>query len=836
MERESPTDLMAAGLIDQLAAPAVFLDQDGIILRHNAAWVDWIADDPTPVFGPSINSLIDPDQSKDFADFMACVADHTKQGAIFNTTHGTRSIWLTAVHGHAKWNSGILGMIAPKSQADIELAKIQDSINDLQVLQDRWQYAMKSDLHGLFDIDYVTKERYHSDGWHSMRGLSERTAEDQTFAALLSRIHPDDRARISQRELDVEAGAFDSFNDEFRERHADGHWIWILTKGDVVSRFPDGRPKRIIGTDIDISHLKALGGQNDDLSQRLELALHTSGIGVWEFDIDAQRPSWDARMYDIYGIDAPKEDADRYIWEDMLHPEDRDRIVAISDEAVALRKNFDLAFRIVRPDGTIRHIQSTGRHYTDANGIAKVIGVNWDITQQEQQAQALRDAHAKSEKQNADLEAARLEMEHQSQHDALTDLPNRRMLTRYCDDARQRKRTIQSRSAMLHIDIDRFKQINDSLGHEAGDAVLRHVADILRNAATPNSITARVGGDEFVVFIEHAPHDAALGYWANNIIKETKRPFIFQGHECRFGISVGIAIDNGADLLEDTLFSHADLALYQAKQEGRGRLCFYKPELKSTAVAKRQCADDILIGLDEGQFCCVYQPQYDSFTLDIIGAEALVRWDHPTRGRLGPDAFLDIAEDLDIVAKIDQAVFESALADSRKWRAGGKNVPQISVNVSGKRLLDPLLPARIAHLAEEPQSFAFELLESVFLDDPDDILSKNLASIRDLGVAIEVDDFGTGHASMVGLLNLQPDRLKIDRQLIMPLVRSQQQRRLVASIIEIGHVLGIEVVAEGVETQEHISVLAGLGCNYLQGYGLAKPMPADDLYALLPDI
>jgi len=156
------------------------------------------------------------------------------------------------------------------------------------------------------------------------------------------------------------------------------------------------------------------------------------------------------------------------------------------------------------------------------------------------------------------------------------------------------------------------------------------------------------------------------------------------------------------------------------------------------------------------------------------------------------------------------------------------------VNVSTKRLLDPLLPARIAHLADETQSFSFELLESIFLDDPDDTISKNLACIRDLGIGIEVDDFGTGHASMVGLLNLRPDRLKIDRQLVIPLVSCQQQRRLVASIIEIGHVLGISVLAEGVETQDHVEVLAGLGCDFLQGYGLGKPMPAHDLEALLP--
>ena len=836
IELDSPRDLLAASMIDPLMVPAVFLDRDGIILHHNGAWLDWITRDPTPVIGSSVHSIVHPDQAVSFTEFLQATNDPGAEGAIFRTSHSNRSLWISVVRGTAKWDSGMVGMITPSPVTDIRLENAQHSLADLELIRDRWQYTMNSDLHGLWDVNYITNDRYYSDGWRRMRGLSATDRGNQTYEELLEQVHPNDRINLTTRMKAVDEGKTDTFCDEFREKHANGHWIWILSQGEVLSRDQNGAPIRIIGTDTDISHLKELGGQFDDVSQRLELALTTSGIGVWEYNIDHQTTDWDQRMYDIYGIENPQDYKDRNVWEDMLHPEDRQRIIKISTESVLTRQNFDLNYRIVRPDGDVRYIRSTGRHYTDAQGTAKIIGLNWDTTHTEKQAKALRDMHAKAERQNAELETARAEMEHQSRHDALTDLPNRRMLEVYCAEAKKRKSKTVMRSAVLHLDLDRFKQINDTLGHAAGDAVLCHVADILRDAATPNSITARVGGDEFVVFIEHAPHDAALSYWARGIIQKAKIPFVYKGHECRFGISIGIATDSGNDLLEDTLFSNADLALYHAKEEGRGQLRFYSADLKTTALAKRQCADDILIALDEGQFQCVYQPQYDCYTLEIIGAEALVRWNHPTRGRLAPDAFLDIAEELDIVAKIDQTVFENALADSRIWRAAGKAVPQISVNVSAKRLLDPLLGARIAHLADEEQAFSFELLESVFLDDPDDNLAKNLACIRKLGVGIEVDDFGTGHASMVGLLNLRPDRLKIDRQLIIPLVRSQQQRRLVSSIIEIGHVLGISVVAEGVETKEHASVLAGLGCDFLQGYGLAKPMNADDLQALLPSI
>jgi diguanylate cyclase (GGDEF)-like protein len=961
MGRESPTDLLAASLIDPLTIPAVYLKTDGVIIHHNTSWVDWISVDPTPVFGPNIYSLIHPSQRSAFLERLTPSGIIHGEGCVFRTTHDGRSIWFTAVGGTQNWSSGILGLVVPSRSCDMQpngyrpescfwsevidnlpdgfwsldrsltesfrsdawfaqrglkkaeqtqitrpdqfarihpddlsqvkqatrsllrdgscdvqfreqhadghwifvrsqsrvterdkngkpiriigtdsdvsmLEQTQSSLAELKKLRFRWQHAMDSEMHGMWDIDGVANTRYFSKGWHRIRGLDPSHPAPESFYDPLNRVHTLDHAGLAKTIDAFMHGGIKKFVHEFREKHADGHWIWILARGQVVSWDENGRPNRIIGTDTDISHLKELGSQYDEVAKRLELAVRTSGFGVWEFNIDAQSVNWDRQMYAMYGITDVGHQKSPTIWEDALHPDDRDEIIEASTVSMRDRADFDLSYRIVRGDGEIRHLRSTGYYYTDAQGVNKLIGINWDTTRDHKQAEALREANAKAVQQNAALEAARAKMEYQSNHDALTDLPNRRMLETYLTEARERRVDNKMRSAVLHIDLDRFKQINDTLGHAAGDAVLRHVADILRSAATPNCIVSRVGGDEFAVFLDHAPHNALLGYWARSLIQEAKRPFAFEGHECRFGLSIGIATDDDMAMDDTALFSNADLALYRAKEDGRGQLRFYTSDLKTAALARRQCADDMLIALDEGQFKCVYQPQYACQTLEIIGAEALVRWDHPTRGRLSPDAFLDVAEDLDIVAKIDQVVFERALEDSHKWRAAGKYVPQISVNVSAKRLLDPLLSMRISHLADEDQNFAFELLESVFLDDPDENLETNLDCIRKLGIAIEVDDFGTGHASMVGLLNLRPDRLKIDRQLIMPLVRSQQQRRLVASIIEIGHVLGIAVVAEGVETQEHVNVLANLGCDFLQGYGLARPMDAADLQDLLPNL
>ncbi len=272
---------------------------------------------------------------------------------------------------------------------------------------------------------------------------------------------------------------------------------------------------------------------------------------------------------------------------------------------------------------------------------------------------------------------------------------------------------------------------------------------------------------------------------------------------------------------------NADLALYRAKNRGRSRHEFFTSDFQAQIVVNKQTADDILSGIEQRRFLPYYQPQFCARTLDIAGVETLARWDHPTRGILTPDTFLKIAEDLDCVAMIDRIVLEKSLVDFADWQRHGLGIGKISANVSSKRLHDPELGRSLRTLDIAPKSLSFELLESIFLDDCDRTVLENLAEMRKLGIDIEIDDFGTGHASIVSLMKLSPRRLKIDRQLVKPVSRSPGQRKLVGTIVEIGRSLNIEVVAEGVETPAHVAIMRDLGCDILQGYALARPMPAD---------
>ena len=273
---------------------------------------------------------------------------------------------------------------------------------------------------------------------------------------------------------------------------------------------------------------------------------------------------------------------------------------------------------------------------------------------------------------------------------------------------------------------------------------------------------------------------------------------------------------------------NADIALYRAKGLGRNRYEFFTQNLQAEIVSHKRTADEVLTGIDNHEFTTFYQPQFCARTSDLIGVEALIRWNHPHHGILAPDRFLKIAEDLNVSAVLDQIVLETVLKDKMRWLSLGINVPKVSVNVSSKRLHDETLIDTLKTLQIAPGEISFELVESIFLDESEDTATSNLESIKELGIDIEIDDFGTGHTSIVSLLKLKPKRLKIDRQLVMPILTSPQERSLVRSIIDIARSLGVETVAEGVETMQHATLLRELGCDLLQGYAFSRPLSFND--------
>jgi len=428
---------------------------------------------------------------------------------------------------------------------------------------------------------------------------------------------------------------------------------------------------------------------------------------------------------------------------------------------------------------------------------------------------------------------ANSQIEHQALHDPLTGLPNRRYLRQVLQDiSKSEDDGRRPGIAIFHIDLDSFKQINDTRGHAAGDFVLAHAASILQSLVRADDFVARIGGDEFVIVARTDGNMRALTLLADRITAELARPVLYKRNYCRFGASVGIAYSRSKISDPSKLLVNADIALYRAKHAGRGRHAFFSSALQKEIIENQTMAEDILSGFDQNEFFPIYQPQFDATTYDIVGVETMVRWNHRDKGVMHPAQFLRIAEDIKVIDRIDALVLERALGDLISFHNSGVVIPRLSVNISLRRLQDPNLAKSLRGLKLPKGLLAFELVESIFLDDSgaDSSLTRTLKRLNRLGIEIEIDDFGTGHASIVGLLRVHPTRLKIDQELIKPINKSRKQRRLVQSIIEMGKALGIGIVAEGVETMEHATILRDLGCDYLQGYALAVPMTAPRLF------
>ncbi len=570
------------------------------------------------------------------------------------------------------------------------------------------------------------------------------------------------------------------------------------------------------------ANLKRLGEREEQLetlSHRLGLAIRASGIGVWEFIPHTNTLIWDQRMRDLYGVDPQKAVCDFEDWRGALHPEDREEAEQVFLRCVEREIPYVTEFRVTDWQHNVRHVRAHGTVYRNSAGEKRIVGVNWDITRDVNLNRALREA--------------RDQLEHQSLHDALTGLPNRRYLERFLSSVASNP--VMQKIGLIHADLDRFKEVNDTFGHTAGDQVLVEAARRIRELLQSGEIASRIGGDEFVIVTSGAQAEERARVLAQEIVNSLGEPLVLQNGTFRVGCSAGIAVQGYRHEDPMQLLGNADIALYESKKRGRNRVEFFSEGLRAAAVETRRTSDDLLVALEQDAFIPYFQPQFDAVTYEITGAEALARWNHESRGILTPDKFLAVAEANNRMADIDMVIFEKALFNLAIWQAKGLPIPSVSVNISAQRLGDERLFESLNRLSIKPGSVSFELLETIYLDGPDQTLINAARRLKDAGIAIEIDDFGSGHASIISLLELAPRRLKIDRKLIAPLRESAVRRQLVASIIEIGRSQGIEIVAEGVETMEHATILRDLGCHILQGYAFARPMPASDMTRFLSE-
>ena len=515
-----------------------------------------------------------------------------------------------------------------------------------------------------------------------------------------------------------------------------------------------------------------------------------------------------ARLYGYSVAEAMRPDW----WVEHVHPDDLERAQAafdmLDDQAHVIHD-----YRIIDATGNVRHVRDELRRANEG-GQVRYFGIWSDVTEiREQEAQ----------------------IGFVTSHDLTTGLPNRALFGDRLAHALQRAHRHAGRLALLFIDLDRFKHVNDSLGHAAGDQLLCEAAIRIGRLVAEEHTFARVGGDEFAVLLEDArPQEVSL--LAERIVGAFSQPIALGGHSIVITASVGLALhpDDGSD--PDTLIKHAELAMYEAKNSGRNTWRYFAPQLGEAASRRLLLESALRQAAGKGELLLHYQPQYELADGRLVGLEALVRWQHPEQGLVPPAMFIGIAEEIGIIEQIDAWVLDEACRQLAAWDRSGLRVPRVSVNLSALELESAGLVERVGAVVARhglgADRLELEVTESVIMRDP--VTAEHaLAGLKALGVQLAVDDFGTGYSSLAYLKRLPIDRLKIDRSFVQDIGSSASDESIVRAIIALADSLGLETVAEGVETVEHAGFLRAEGCRMGQGYLFARPLPVDELAVLL---
>jgi diguanylate cyclase (GGDEF)-like protein/PAS domain S-box-containing protein len=557
------------------------------------------------------------------------------------------------------------------------------------------------------------------------------------------------------------------------------------------------------------------------LSERLSLATAVARVGVWEWELASNTLTWDSTMFSIYGF-APTVPMPYEMWSAAVHPED----LTVREDA--LRKVIDeksegtAEFRIVMADGAVKSISAAEKVVLDQNAIViRVIGVNVDITDRKQAEEALRSSEA--------------QMAHLATHDFLTGLPNRMLLNDRIAQSIELARRNGRKVAVLFLDMDGFKHINDSLGHPTGDMLIQVIGKRLLDCIRASDTVSRQGGDEFIVLLPDVDHPQDTAAAAKRMLEAVAGVHSIFQHNLQITCCIGASVypDDGHDA--ETLIKNADTALYQAKEDGHSSYQLFDSTMNVRAVERQFIEQNLRRALAQHEFELHYQPIIDLKTRAITGAEALIRWNHPTRGLISPAQFISIAEDSGLILPIGTWVIEEACRQVRDWVNAGLPKLTMSVNVSGLQIQGgnfvESLSSILLDIGLDPRVLELEVTESLLMKRPE-IAAAILRAVREKGVRVAIDDFGTGYSSLSYLTRLPLDTLKIDQSFVRQITTTPHETSIVTAIIGMGQSLKLRVVAEGVETAEELAFLLAHNCDEAQGFYFSRPLPSAEFVKL----
>ena len=657
----------------------------------------------------------------------------------------------------------------------------------------------------LWTVDAEMRLTAMMGGALALVGIEPKDAEGKTFREYL-RSDPDVEGIIARHDRAL-AGEALSYDSHFRDR----------TFHVQLEPLRDGRRRIIgvIGLAFDITDREATQDELRKSRRSLASAQSIARLGNWDYDLVTEELIWSDELCRIYGFPAGTQPGPGTFWEHD-HPEDADLVRRVIDQAKSEQRPYEVTHRIVRQDGEIRWVHERGEYTFDESGTpVRMVGIVHDITERRQAEQRLA---------------------HLAHHDALTDLPNRTLLADRLQQAIARARRLRESVAVLFIDLDRFKNINDTLGHGVGDRLLESVAARITRVMRAGDTVARPGGDEFVAVVTDIQTVEDIAKVAQKILRAFAGPYQVDSHELFISASIGISIfpNDGDDV--DTLVKNADRAMYQAKESGRNTFQFYAPDMLESAMERLALETDLRKALDRGELHVYYQPVTTAEGV-VVACEALLRWQHQTLGLLLPDEFISLAEETGLIAPIGEWVIRETSRQMAHWVGEGHDL-RVLVNISPRQFQQRDLVDIVRDALEasglDPRRLELEITESAVMRDVERTVAI-LCDLKNAGVRLSIDDFGTGYSSLSYLKRFPIDVVKIDRSFVRDVLTDKFDEAIARAVVTLAHSLELEVIAEGVETERQLSFMRDIGCDLIQGFLVSRPMPPSALSRFLKE-
>ncbi|ACK68347.1 diguanylate cyclase/phosphodiesterase with PAS/PAC sensor(s) [Rippkaea orientalis PCC 8801] len=698
----------------------------------------------------------------------------------------------------------------------ISLRNITDSYQANQKLaesEEKYRKIVETTNEGIWISDHHNKITFVN---HQMSEILGYTVDKMMGMSLLTFIDAAQLSLVEKSGQKTEQSL--PGTHDLKLRRQDGSELWAIVSTNALFN-PEGDYMGTLGLITDITKRKRTEQALYDSEKRLEGILNSLQDVIWSADPKTRQSLYlNPAIQLVYG--RPMEDffRDPHLWLCMVHPEDQE-LVSHHLKLLEDKGSTEVHYRIIRPDGETRWLHSRSRLVYDEQGKSlRIDGINSDITERKQ---------------------AEEQLQYNATHDTLTQLPNRLLFMDRLEHALERRRRYSDPLfAVLFLDLDEFKVINDSLGHALGDELLREIARRLQKSLRADDTLARLGGDEFTILLEeiHDVKDAIK--IAERIHKDLTRPFNLEGQEIFTNTSIGIALSNGEYEAASEILRDADTAMYRAKAGGKACYAIFDQQMHASAVSRLQLETDLRRAIERQEFLVYYQPiislQHDTLT----GFEALIRWQHPQQGLVPPARFIPIAEETGLIVPIGEWILEQAAQQLKIWQTQYRNYESLkmSVNLSSKQLRDASLLGTIDRILSKTEidnnALKVEITESILMENVQ-VAADVLIALRERNIEICLDDFGTGYSSLSYLHRFPVNTLKIDRSFVMRMRPNDENSEIVRAIVSLAHILGMEIIAEGIETELQLAQLKWIGCEQGQGYFFAKPLATSEVEALL---